>query len=47
MNVLHYPAANLLVGAELLWGEREDFDGDTGGDVRLQFSFKYNFGATL
>jgi hypothetical protein len=46
-NLLYYPADKILVGAELLWGEREDFDGDSGDDVRLQISFKYNFGMTL
>jgi hypothetical protein len=46
-NLLYYPADRILVGAELLWGEREDFDGDSGDDVRLQISFKYNFGVTL
>lgn len=46
-NLLYYPADNMLVGAELLWGEREDFGGATGDDVRMQFSFKYNFGARL
>ncbi|MBL8197850.1 MAG: porin [Chromatiales bacterium] len=46
-NLLYYPVENVLVGAELLWGEREDFDGDDGDDTRLQISFKYNFGSTL
>jgi hypothetical protein len=46
-NLLYYPADKILVGAELLWGEREDFDGESGDDVRLQISFKYNFGMTL
>jgi hypothetical protein len=46
-NLLYYPAENMLVGAELLWGEREDFDGDSGDDIRIQVSFKYNFGVTL
>ncbi len=31
------------MGAEVLWGEREDNDGATGEDVRLQASFKYSF----
>lgn len=46
-NLLYYPVENVMVGAELLWGEREDFDGDDGDDTRLQISFKYNFGTTL
>lgn len=44
-NLLYYPARNILVGAELLWGEREDFNGATGDDTRIQVTFKYNFGA--
>jgi hypothetical protein len=31
------------VGAELLWGQRTDFNGADGDDVRIQFSLKYNF----
>jgi hypothetical protein len=44
-NILHYPAENILIGAELLWGTREDFNGNDGDDTRIQFTFKYNFGA--
>ncbi len=47
MNVLHTPAEKILIGAELLWGEREDFSGASGDDVRVQFTFKYSFGASL
>ena len=39
-NLLYYPVENVMVGAELLWGEREDFDGDDGDDTRVQISFK-------
>jgi hypothetical protein len=46
-NLLHYPAENVLVGAELLWGQRTDFNGAVGRDTRIQFSIKYNFGAQL
>jgi hypothetical protein len=42
-NILHTPVENLLVGAELLWGQRTDFNGADGDDVRIQFSLKYNF----
>ena len=31
------------MGAEALWGEREDNDGDKGDDMRVQFTFKYSF----
>ena len=43
VNLLHYPGKNMLVGGELLWGKRTDNNGDTGDDVRVQFTFKYNF----
>lgn len=46
-NVLTYPGKNLMIGAELLWGDRETNDGNSGDDVRFQFSVKYNFSATL
>jgi hypothetical protein len=43
-NLLYYPAENVMVGGELIWGRRENFlDGFTSEDVRVQFSFKYNF----
>jgi hypothetical protein len=43
-NLIHYPAKNVMVVAELQYGKRENFsDGFTSDDVRLQFSFKYNF----
>jgi DcaP outer membrane protein len=43
-NILHYPVDNILIGAELLWGKRTDFNGNNGDDMRIQISFKYNFG---
>jgi hypothetical protein len=46
-NMLHTPADNILIGAELLWGKREDFNGNSGNDSRIQFSLKYSFGAKL
>lgn len=46
-NVLYYPVDNVMVGAELLWGEREDFGGASNDDTRLQISFKYNFSSAL
>ncbi|MES2033070.1 MAG: DcaP family trimeric outer membrane transporter [Pseudomonadota bacterium] len=42
-NVLYTPAKNLMMGAELLWGSREDNGGASGDDVRIQVSFKYSF----
>jgi hypothetical protein len=43
-NLLFYPVPNVTVGGELQWGRRENFfDGFHSDDVRVQFSFKYNF----
>jgi hypothetical protein len=43
INLLHYPRDNVLLGTELNWGEREDVNGATGSDYRIQFSLKVNF----
>jgi hypothetical protein len=47
VNLLMYPAERVMVGVELLWGDRRDNDGTTGNDLRLQFSAKYNFDAKI
>ena len=46
-NVLYYPAENLMLGAELMWGELTTNDGASEDDVRFQFTVKYNFGVTF
>jgi hypothetical protein len=46
-NLLMYPAKNVMVGIELLWGKRTDNQGLTGDDVRVQISAKYDFGVKL
>ena len=43
INLLHYPVDGVLIGGELIWGERNDVDGADGYDVRAQLSFKINF----
>ena len=43
VNLLYYPVKNMTTGAEFLWGERENKDGNTGEDRRIQFSTKYAF----
>ena len=43
INLLHYPTDNVMLGTEFGWGQREDVDGDTGSDYRIQFSLKVNF----
>ena len=43
-NLLFYPYDNVMIGGELQWGQRENFlNGFKSNDVRIQFSFKYNF----
>ncbi|MCK6370192.1 MAG: DcaP family trimeric outer membrane transporter [Gammaproteobacteria bacterium] len=46
-NLLYYPVKDVMVGAELLWGELELFGGTDEDATRLQISFKYNFGTVL
>lgn len=43
VNLLHTPHKNIMYGAELLWGSREDKNGADGDDVRTQISLKYSF----
>jgi hypothetical protein len=43
-NLLYRPVPGVLTGGEVIWGRRENFrDGWTADDVRVQFSFKWNF----
>lgn len=42
-NLLYTPVKKVLVGGELLWGERENKNGASGNDSRVQFSAKYEF----
>ena len=42
-NLLYYPVKNVMTGVELLYGKRENNDGESGDDTRVQFSAKYSF----
>jgi hypothetical protein len=43
-NLLFHPTQNVLLGPELQWGYRKNnSDGWSVDDFRIQFSFKYNF----
>ena len=42
-NLLWNPFGSLTVGAEFLYGWRDNKDGSTGNAPRIQFSAKYNF----
>ena len=54
VNLLYTPIANVMMGAEIQWGDRENFNNledslypedylKTADLLKLQFSFKYNF----
>jgi hypothetical protein len=43
VNLLWHPASGVFTGGELLWGKRTDNDGDTGEDLRFQYSFHWDF----
>jgi hypothetical protein len=42
-NLIWMPADRILAGIEFLWGKREDNDGNSGTDFRMQSSFKISF----
>lgn len=42
-NLLYYPQKNITTGVELLWGRRENKDGSSEPDYRLQYSTKVTF----
>jgi DcaP outer membrane protein len=47
-NLLFSPVPNMMVGGELQWGRRENYnDGFHSDGVKVQFSFKYNFSYKL
>jgi len=43
VNLLYTPASSILIGGEVMWGQRIDHDRASGDDVRFQISVKYNF----
>jgi hypothetical protein len=47
INLLAYPADELMFGIEMLWGKRTNNNGDSGDDLRFQVSAKYTFGIDL
>ena len=47
-NLLYTPVPGVMVGGELQWGRREMFRDPYDGDgFKVQFSFKYNFSASI
>jgi hypothetical protein len=47
VNLLWTPVSNVMMGGEVLWGDRKNNDGLSGNDTRFQFTVKYNFGTKL
>ena len=44
LNLLYYPATNMMVGGEVQWGRRDNaFDGFHATDLRFQFSARMNY----
>jgi hypothetical protein len=43
VNLLWRPVKNVMTGAEFLWGQRKDHNGQSGDDSRVQFSVQYKF----
>ena len=42
-NLLYYPVKNVMVGGEVMSGRRENKNGNSGEDTRMQFTAKYSF----
>ena len=42
-NLLYYPIKNVMTGMELLYGKRENLDGESAYDTRVQFSTQFKF----
>jgi hypothetical protein len=46
-NALYTPATNVMVGAEVQWGRRENFlDDFSSDDLRVQFGARFNWSWT-
>jgi hypothetical protein len=43
VNLLWHPDSKVFTGAELMWGKRTDHDGNSGKDLRLQYTFHWEF----
>jgi hypothetical protein len=47
VNLLWTPVSSVMMGGEVLWGDRKNNDALSGRDARFQFTVKYNFGTKL
>jgi hypothetical protein len=43
VNLLYYPAKNVVTGGEFLWGKNEQKGGASASDKRVQFSAQFKF----
>ena len=43
LNLVYTPNRLVTLGGEVMWGQRENKDGDSGDAVRLQLSIQYHF----
>ena len=43
VNLLYYPARNVMAGVEGQWGHRSNINDFSSDDFRVQLSFRYNF----
>ncbi len=43
LNLVYHPFPQFVVGGEVMWGERENFDGVAGDATRFQLSVQYKF----
>jgi len=47
-NLLYHPTPKLFYGPEIQWGDRENFrDGFSSDDLRVQFSVRYDWAASI
>jgi hypothetical protein len=42
-NILYTAAKNVLWGAEFIWGQKEQLDGASAIDTRVQFTGQFKF----
>ncbi|MBX7041834.1 MAG: porin [Ignavibacteria bacterium] len=46
-NLLYYPVSNMMAGVEYQWIQRDNKDGFKSKDMKVQFSFRWNFSRTF
>lgn len=46
-NLLYYPVSNMMAGVEYQWIQRDNKNGFKSKDMKVQFSFRWNFSRTF